>query len=319
MTVITGDHAGSIIAQRLLPTAILFPPTLCWLVLVGFRQDVYSPEMGISILGILNIIIFAVLIWWNSLTMSHIDLRRSQAEASLKQTLDELELKVQQQESLALQLQKTFTKITTSMNELAASSNSTAQQATAADQQAQKALNLCQKGTVTVAHSQQVMTQLEENVTAIGLEIVNTQQKASQIADISGLVKDLANQTNMLALNAAIEAVNAGEYGRGFGVVASEIRKLADQSKTYAETINLLVSQIQNAVQKTSTVTEQGIQTVTENVQVVEQTASAFTGVLNSIEKIVVNNEQISLTANQQAIAIQQVVNIVNEVHIDKT
>lgn len=319
MTVITGNHAGSIVAQRLLPAAILFPPILCWLILIGFRQEVYSPEMGISMLGILNIIIFTALIWWNSLTMSNIDLRRSKAEDSLKQTLEQLEIKAQQQEKLAVQLQQTFSEITTSMNELAASSKITAEQAEGADQQAQKALRLCQEGSLTVAQSQGVMTALEHNVSAIGLEILNTQEKASQIADISRLVKDLASQTNMLALNAAIEAVNAGEYGRGFGVVASEIRKLADQSKTYAETINTLVSQIQNAVQATSSVTEQGIQSVVENVTVVEQTALAFAGVLKAIENIVENNEQIALTANQQALAIKQVVNVVNEVETNQT
>lgn len=65
------------------------------------------------------------------------------------------------------------------------------------------------------------------------------------------LVSELANQTNMLTLNAAFEAVRAGEHGKGFGIVASEIWKLAHQSKKSAERINALVQDIQRATNST--------------------------------------------------------------------
>jgi methyl-accepting chemotaxis protein len=116
----------------------------------------------------------------------------------------------------------------------------------------------------------------------------------------------------MLALNAAVEAVRAGEHGRGFGVVASEIRKLADQSKKSAEKINQLVADIQRAVDLTVRVTDQGNLTVAEGVKIARETAEAFTGVAAAIDRVVASNKEIALTAKQQAVSIQQVLAAMN-------
>ncbi|ERT03921.1 methyl-accepting chemotaxis (MCP) signaling domain protein [Lyngbya aestuarii BL J] len=78
--------------------------------------------------------------------------------------------------------------------------------------------------------------------------IIRLSKNLNPIYNITNLVSDLANQTNILALNASVEAVRAGEHGKGFGVVASEIRKLAaDQSRSSAQKIGVLIFEIQNA------------------------------------------------------------------------
>ncbi|MGD1717232.1 methyl-accepting chemotaxis protein [Dapis sp. BLCC M172] len=89
-------------------------------------------------------------------------------------------------------------------------------------------------------------------------QITRLSEQTNQIGNISQLVGDLANQTNMLALNAAVEAVRAGEHGKGFGVVASEIRKLADESRKSAEKIYTLVADIQTSINSTVLATEAG-------------------------------------------------------------
>ena len=75
------------------------------------------------------------------------------------------------------------------------------------------------------------MFTLEKKVGAIAEQIVHLSEQANQIGSISQLVFDLANKTNMLALNSSVEAVRAGEHGKGFSVVANEIRKLAHQRR----------------------------------------------------------------------------------------
>ncbi|MBZ8180353.1 methyl-accepting chemotaxis protein [Oscillatoria salina] len=315
MTVVLNDSAGGMMAQRLFPAAILIPPILCWLILVGFRREIYSPEMGISLIGMLNVIIFSVLIWWSARSLGSIDIQRRQAQASLKQAFQDLEVKAQEREIMANQLATTFSEITTTMNELDTASRTTAEQASAADSGAKKALNLSQQGIEAVERTEASMTRLQENVEAIAAEILRTQQQAGQIGDISRMVRNLANQTNMLALNASIEAVRAGEHGKGFGVVATEIRKLADQSKEFAEKIGILIAEINQAVNSTVRATDEGIKTTQSSVLLTRETAASFQGVAAAIDEIVLNNQQIALTANQQAAAISQVVNVVNEVN----
>jgi len=268
--------------------------------------------MGISMLGILSVIIFSVLIWWNARSLGIIDSQRGYAEAGLKQAFAELKERVQEREEIANQLAKTFNEITATMNELEASSKTTAGQAATADTEAQRALSLSESGTSAVKQSQDGMIELQEKVSAIASEIQNTQTQANQIAEISRLVRNIATQTNMLALNAAIEAVRAGENGKGFGVVATEIRQLANQSRASAEKITTLVSEIQKSIHSTAVVTEEGMKTVEFNVVITQETSEAFQGVTKAIREIVASNKQIALTANQQAVAIEQVVNVVN-------
>ena len=88
---------------------------------------------------------------------------------------------------------------------------------------------------------------LKIRVSGIAEQILRLSEKNSQISNIIGLVSELANETNMLALNAAVEAARAGENGKGFEVVAVEIRKLADESKKSALKIQEIISEIKKA------------------------------------------------------------------------
>lgn len=132
---------------------------------------------------------------------------------------------------------------------------------------------------------------------AIAQQVFRLSEQTKQIASINSLVSDIASQTNMLALNAAVEAVRAGEHGKGFAIVAAEIRKLADRSKNSADKINTLLADIQAITDATVVETIYG--TKEENI-------------VTAVNNIVINNQQISLSAKQQAIAIEQVVSAMN-------
>ncbi|HEY9878359.1 MAG TPA: methyl-accepting chemotaxis protein [Leptolyngbyaceae cyanobacterium] len=224
----------------------------------------------------------------------------------------EIAASVEQQERIASQQAASVNETTTTIDELGASSRQSAEQAEAAAAGAKQALDLAEGGAQAVDLSLQGMDLLRQKVGAIADQILRLSEQTSQIGSISGLVSDLANQTNMLALNAAVEAVRAGEHGKGFAVVSGEIRKLADQSKKSAEKINALVSDIQNAINSTVMVTDEGTKTVEESVSIANRTAQAFAGVTDAMNNVVLNSQQISLNVQQQAIAIQQVVGAMN-------
>lgn len=223
---------------------------------------------------------------------------------------------IEQQEQITVQQAVSVKQVTSTMDELDASSQQSAFQAEASADGASQALTLAEGGTLAVQHTLAEMSLLKENVEAIAQQILNLSEQTDQIAGISTLVADLANQTNMLSLNAAVEAARAGENGKGFAVVASEIRKLADQSKKSADKINTLVTDIQSAINSTVMVTDKGTKTVAEGMQLTQKTTASFVGVTDSINNIFLHSQQISLNAKQQALATAQVVTAMNNLSL---
>lgn len=221
----------------------------------------------------------------------------------------------EEQTRIAQQQASSVSKTTATMDELQASAQQSAQQAQTSAVSAQEVLELSQEGNQAVENTLEGMSELKMKVDKIALSISQLNEQIAQIDLYQKLVTEIANQTNMLALNAAVEAVRAGEHGKGFSVVASEIRKLADQSKNSAEKINELVADIQKAIQSTIMATDSGIQKVDQGVKITQNTAQTFRKVGEAIDFIVVNSQQISLTAKQQAIAITEVVQAMNDLN----
>ena len=224
----------------------------------------------------------------------------------------EIAATIEQQERIAVQQAASVNQTTTTMDELGASSRQSAMQAESALENASHVLNMAAEGSKVVQKTQQGMLTLTEKVGGIAEQVLHLSQQTNQIANITNLVSDLANQTNMLAINATVEAVRAGEQGKGFGVVAREIRRLADQSKQSAAEINDLINDIQNAINKTVMVTDEGNTTLDNSLKLTEGTAETFNHVANAINSVVVSSQQIYLNTKQQALAIEQVVDAMN-------
>ncbi len=239
-----------------------------------------------------------------------------QAASAITSCSTEIAATVEHQEHTVTQQASSVNQTTTTMDELGASSRASAEQAEASAAGARQALKLAESGTKAVQYTLNEMSSVKEKVGALAEQILRLSEQTNQIGGISGLVGDLANQTNMLALNAAVEAARAGEHGKGFGVVAGEIRLLADQSKKSAEKINALVTDIQAAINTTVMVTDEGTKKVDLGMQLVQETAETFTGVTDSINNVFLNSQQISLSSKQQAIAVQQVVHAMNAINM---
>ncbi|MEG4507320.1 methyl-accepting chemotaxis protein [Microcoleus sp. F6_B4] len=224
----------------------------------------------------------------------------------------EIAATIEQQERIAVQQAASVNQTTTTMDELAASSRQSAMQAESALENASNVLNMAAEGSKVVHKTQQGMLSLTAKVGAIADQVLNLSQQTNQIANITNLVSDLANQTNMLAINATVEAVRTGKQGKGFGVVATEIRRLADQSKKSSDRINNLIDLINNSINKTVMVTDEGKKTLDNSLKLTEGTADNFNNVANAIKSVVVSSQQIYLNTKQQAIAIEQVVDAMN-------
>ncbi len=127
MRAIASNDAGGIMARKLLLPALIFPPLSGWLILLGYRTEIYTSDMGISLLGMLNMIFFSILIWSSAKTMSRIDGQRYQAEIALKEINNQLENRVLER---TLQLQQANERLTIEETALRESEERYRQQAT---------------------------------------------------------------------------------------------------------------------------------------------------------------------------------------------
>jgi methyl-accepting chemotaxis protein len=225
---------------------------------------------------------------------------------------------IEQQELSLAEQAMAVNDTTATIEELGNTSRRAAEQAEASASGAQQALALSDDGVKIVTLTMEEIGDLQEKVEAIADKIMRLSEQTAQIATVSDLVADIANQTNMLSLNAAVEAARAGEQGKGF-TGAGEVRKLAEQSKKSAEKINTLVAEIQSSINSTVMVTDEGTKTAQAGIILAQETASAFTGIAQAIDDVFSNSQKIVKSAKQQAVSVQLVVSAMNAINLGTT
>lgn len=142
------------------------------------------------------------------------------------------------------------------------------------------------------------MQSIETNVSHIADLIEELGNNSKEIGTIIATISEIADQTNLLALNAAIEAARAGEHGRGFAVVADEVRKLAEQSQQAAGEISERISKIQSSTDEAVSAMHSGLQEVIEGTKTVQSAGTSFQGIVGMVEKVASNSSSM-----QEAVA----------------
>lgn len=150
------------------------------------------------------------------------------------------------------------------------------------------------------------MKQISEKMHAISEGIVKLSEHSQTIGRIIETVNDLAERSNLLAVNAAIEAAKAGEHGKGFVVVAQEIRTLAEQSKSGTIQVRSILSEIQNYTTAAVLATEQGAKAVAKGVDQSAQTNKAMQTLSSSVTGVTQAANQIAISSQQQFIGVDQ-------------
>lgn len=137
---------------------------------------------------------------------------------------------------------------------------------------------------------------------------------SKEIGDITALIKDISEQTNLLALNAAIEAARAGEHGRGFAVVADEVRKLAEESKTSAEKISGMVSGIQTEMNRAVHSMNIGNQKVDEGILFTEKASETFNKIEEAASGVASRVENVSSAVEQMTAVTGEIVKAIDNI-----
>ncbi|QBF25063.1 methyl-accepting chemotaxis protein [Pseudomonas tructae] len=215
---------------------------------------------------------------------------------------------VTEQTSAGVNSQKVETdQVATAMHEMAATVQEVARNAEHASQAATDADSQARAGDQVVAQAISQIERLAEEVHRSTEAMGQLQQESQKIGSVMDVIKSVAEQTNLLALNAAIEAARAGEAGRGFAVVADEVRGLAQRTQKSTEEIEELVAGLQSGTQQVANVMLGSRNLTASSVELTRKAGSSLESITRTVSNIQSMNQQIAAAAEQQSAVAEEI------------
>ena len=191
--------------------------------------------------------------------------------------------------------------VASAVEEMSVTANTSAQNAERASGVSTEATQLAAQGEEVFEQTTGSMTRIAEIVRASAESVATLGASSAQIGEIVNVIDDIAGQTNLLALNAAIEAARAGEHGRGFAVVADEVRKLAERTSQATEEISAMIRRIQTETKEVVTSMEKGNAESEAGLQLAGDAAVLLARIIESIGDMRKGIDHISKASDEQA------------------
>lgn len=204
--------------------------------------------------------------------------------------------------------------VSAAVEELASSVTEVAKKSTDATKAATDSRKEADEGGQVVTKTVDEINAIAGDVTQSANAVTQLGKKSEQIGEIIKVINDIADQTNLLALNAAIEAARAGEHGRGFAVVADEVRKLAERTTTATEEVAKSIREIQDDTQRAVQTIEAGSQRVTKGVDLARSAGEALSKITAGSQNVTSMVESIAAAAEEQSAAAEQIARSVEQI-----
>jgi len=205
--------------------------------------------------------------------------------------------------------------VATAMQQMSATVHEVSENSNRAAESARQAADTACQGGGIVEDSVTRMRAIAESVRQTAQKVQGLGQRSDQIGKIIGVIDDIADQTNLLALNAAIEAARAGEQGRGFAVVADEVRKLAERTTQATKEIAEMIQQVQAETHRAVATMQAGTRQVEEGVEITGRAGESLRRIIEQAEQVGEIISHIATAATEQSAATSQVSNNVDRIN----
>lgn len=193
------------------------------------------------------------------------------------------------------------------MQEMSVGIQQVAESSSTVSEAAVTTMEEARKGNESLQRVIHQMNLIHDSVDHTANVVRRLEERSKEIDNITRVITEISNQTNLLALNAAIEAARAGEHGRGFAVVADEVRKLAEQCKESADQIATLIKVIKEDTNQAVEVMEKGTKETADGLVIVDEAKKGFERILLSIEKVAEETQEASAVAQQMSATVEEI------------